>query len=64
MFHVQTFRDHLAVERGLSERTIDAYTRDLDKLVDYLNNRGVNNAGQASPADLREFVYHLKDSGL
>jgi integrase/recombinase XerD len=64
MFHVQTFRDHLAVERGLSERTIDAYTRDLDKLVDFLNARGIRGPSEAKPLDLREFVYHLKDSGL
>ena len=64
MFHVQTFRDHLGVERGLSARTIDAYTRDLDKLVDFLNLRRIQTPAKATPGDLREFVYHLKDSGL
>ena len=64
MFHVQTFRDYLGVERGLSARTIDAYTRDLDKLVEFLDRRGVTSAASASGNDLRDFVYHLKDAGL
>ncbi|MGH7474664.1 MAG: site-specific tyrosine recombinase XerD [Longimicrobiales bacterium] len=63
-FRLQTFIDHLAVERGLSPRTIDAYRRDLTRLIDYLEARGVSRAAAASDADLREFVYSLKDRGL
>ena len=64
MYHLEAFREHLAFERGLSARTLDAYARDLDKLVAYLVQRGRPDAGAASPTDLREFVYHLKDAGL
>jgi integrase/recombinase XerD len=63
-FGVQAFADHLALERGLSPRTIDAYGRDLDRLVTFLRVRGVERPGDVSATDLREFVYHLKDQGL
>lgn len=64
MFYLQAFRDWLALERGLSARTQDAYTRDLDKLVDFVQARGIDSVQRIGPGELREFVYHLKDQGL
>mgnify|MGYP001037429151 CR=1 FL=1 len=64
MFHLETFRDHLLLERGLSPRTLDAYTRDIARLVEFLEERGVKRPGDVSHRDLREFIYHLKDRGL
>ncbi|MBX6362314.1 MAG: site-specific tyrosine recombinase XerD [Gemmatimonadetes bacterium] len=64
MFQLDAFTDHLAVERGLSPRTLDAYGRDLARLVDFLQGRGLGRPGEASAGDLREFVYYLKDLGL
>jgi integrase/recombinase XerD len=62
--HLAGFRDYLAYERGLSPRTLDAYTRDVSKLMDYLGRRGVGSTTSAAPSDLREFIYHLKDAEL
>ncbi len=64
VFQLAAFTDHLAVVRGLSPRTLDAYGRDVGRLVDFLRSRGVQRPGEATAADLREFVYHLKDLGL
>lgn len=64
MFNLQAFVDHLAVERGLSPRTLDAYGRDVGRFIDFLRARGLDRPGQATAADLRDFVYHLKDQGL
>lgn len=64
MFHLQAFRDWLGIERGLSARTQDAYTRDLDKLIEFVQVRGIESAQGIGPHELREFVYHLKDLGL
>jgi len=64
VFYLQAFRDWLALERGLSARTQDAYTRDLDKLVDFVQARGIDSVQRIGPGELREFVYHLKDQGL
>jgi integrase/recombinase XerD len=63
-FHLERFRDWLAFERGLSPRTLDAYARDTTRLRGFLESRGIADPGAASPLDLREFSYHLKDDGL
>jgi integrase/recombinase XerD len=63
-FGVQAFCDHLTLERGLSDRTADAYRRDLERLVAFLSARSVQRPGDVTAVQLREFVYHLKDSGL
>jgi integrase/recombinase XerD len=64
MFPVQAFSDHLAIERGLSTRTVDAYRRDLERLVTFMTTRGVRRAADVTATDLREFTYFLKDQGL
>jgi integrase/recombinase XerD len=64
MFHLESFCEHLDFERGLSARTIDAYRRDIGGLVAWLGGRGVDNITTVGVADLREYVYHLKDRGL
>jgi integrase/recombinase XerD len=64
MFAIQSFHDHLAFERGVSPRTLDAYRRDVQRLVEFLEQRGIRRIGDASTQDVREFVYYLKDVGL
>ena len=64
MFGVEPFCDHLALERGLSPRTVDAYRRDVQRLVEFLTARGVRRPADAGAGELREFVYALKDRGL
>lgn len=63
-FRLQTFLEHLLLERGLSERTLDAYGRDVGRLIAFLRARGVERPGEATAADLRAFVYDLTDRGL
>ncbi len=63
-FLLPRFADYIALEQGLSPRTIEAYQRDLSRFAEYGALKGA-----AAPADitatmLREFVYHLKDLGL
>ena len=64
MYHTQRFEDYLSFERGLSVRTLDAYGRDIGRLIAFLTARGISRPGEATAADLREYVYHLKDLGL
>jgi integrase/recombinase XerD len=61
---VDAFCDYLLLERGLSERTVSAYRSDLEALAAFLTTRDVATPASASVADLREYVYHLKDRGL
>lgn len=63
-FRVEQFVDHLAFERGLAERSIEAYRRDLRRFVEFLLRRSVEAPRAVEPLDLREHVYELKDRGL
>ncbi len=64
MFHIEAFCDHLALERGLSERTVGAYRRDIERLRAFLEARGIHRIGDANAHDLREHMYALKSEGL
>lgn len=56
------FLDHLAVERGLSRNTLDAYRRDLRRYLAFLEERGVRDVGSAGEEDVAAFVRHLSGS--
>jgi integrase/recombinase XerD len=64
VFDVDAFCDHLTLERGLSLRTVDAYRRDVARLAAFMTARGVGRPADMGAAELREYVYHLKDQGL
>jgi integrase/recombinase XerD len=64
MFGVETYCQHLELERGLSPRTVDAYRRDLERLAAFMQSRGVVRPADVGARELREYVYHLKDRGL
>jgi len=61
---IRPFLDYLTIERGLSPHTRAAYASDLRRLTEFLSARGIEDPSTASVADLREFIYHLKDQGL
>jgi integrase/recombinase XerD len=64
MFYLEEFRDYLQFERGVSPRTLEAYGRDLRRLVEYARRLGFEDVEKLAPTHLREFVYELKDQGL
>lgn len=64
MFHLEEFRDHLQFERGLSPRTLDAYGRDLQRLIAFAARNDISEARLINATHLREFVYAMKDEGL
>jgi len=63
-FRLESFVDFLSFERGLSDRTLAAYRRDLEKLLAYLEECGLNDPREITHQDLRGFVFALKDRGL
>jgi integrase/recombinase XerD len=50
------YLDHLTVERGLSEHTIEAYRRDLSRFLAWLAERGVTTPSRLGADDVRSFV--------
>jgi integrase/recombinase XerD len=63
-FYLDEFREYLQFERGVSPRTLEAYGRDLKRLVEFGQRLGFDDASKLAPSHIREFVYHLKDQGL
>ncbi len=59
----ETFLVSLALERGLSDKTVEAYRRDLARYGEFLRGRGVTLTG-ARPRDVSAFVALLSDLGL
>jgi integrase/recombinase XerD len=61
---LEGFRDYLALEAGHSRNTVESYQRDVRRLAGHAADRGKADPGALGPADLRDFVFTLKDVGL
>ena len=61
---VDTFLDHLKVERGLSIHTLDGYSRDLARLGTFLSERGREDVDDVTPADITDHLIGLAEAGL
>lgn len=63
-FHLERFREYLALEAGSSRHTVDSYLRDTTRLAEYAAGKGADRPERLTAAHLREFIYFLKDVGL
>jgi len=63
-FRLEQFHDFLALERGSAANTQLAYARDVARFATFAAAEGIRDPGEATPRQLRAFVYHLKDLGL
>jgi integrase/recombinase XerD len=64
VFFLEQFRDYLALEAGHSRHTVDNYQRDVRRLIAHATAKGAARPDAITAAQLREFVYELKDLGL
>ena len=51
---IQTYLDHLTVERGLSRHTVGAYGRDLRRYAGYLAEVGITDPVPGNQRDDRQ----------
>lgn len=63
-FHLESFRDHLSLEAGHSGNTVESYRRDLTRMAQFASGLGLAGPTDLTPAQLRDFVFTLKDLGL
>lgn len=61
---LEGFLAHVRVEQGLSPRTVEAYGRDLTRLVEHLRGRGVRAPRHIERAHLSSFLGSLARQGL
>jgi integrase/recombinase XerD len=60
---IQSFVDHLTIERGLSSNSISAYRRDLAKFSDFLDKEELD-FERLSENEIVSFEVRLKDLGM
>ena len=58
------FFHYLVVEKGLSKKTVEAYSHDLHRFVDYLHNKGIVDVRKTAKLDMRAFLLSLKRRNL
>ncbi len=57
---VQSYLDHLTIERGVAANTISSYRRDLRRYLEHLAARGVTDLRDTAEADVSEFLVALR----
>ncbi|MCG6894543.1 MAG: site-specific tyrosine recombinase XerD [Desulfobacteraceae bacterium] len=58
------YLDYLLVEKGLSRRTLEAYSRDLSRFATFLLDQAVDRPTEQDTAILLAYLIHLRKSGL
>ena len=62
---IKGFKAYMQLERSMSKHSIDAYIRDVEKLVQYLEIQNIEIAAHKIQADhLEKFLWWLNDLGL
>ncbi len=57
------FIDHIALERGLSDNSIQAYRNDLDQFLLYLSEQGIDRPNQLNHTRLLDHLISLREAG-
>lgn len=63
-YQIQRFLDHTAIERGLANKTIEAYGRDLSQFAAYLNEREITEAKSIDESCLLGYLERLRKNNL
>jgi integrase/recombinase XerD len=61
---IDAFLSMVVVEKGLAWNTVQAYGRDLAKLANYLQARGVSSWREVDAMQIRSFIGSLRATGL
>lgn len=61
---VDAYLDHLKIERALSQNTLQAYARDLGKLLDVAQGQGVHSASGVDVSLVSLYLVWLGEQGL
>ena len=61
---IEDFLASLALERGMSEKTCEAYGNDLRRLAGYLKRRKIDSAAGVRREDIVDFLANERETGL
>ncbi|HEX2228524.1 MAG TPA: site-specific tyrosine recombinase XerD [Candidatus Binatia bacterium] len=62
--HIDRFLSVIAVEKGLARNTVEAYSRDLSRVSEFLVGQSIYNWNEVKPIDVRAYVSWLTRQGL
>jgi len=61
---VDQYINYLVFEKGLSEKTIESYSSDLSKYLEFLKQKGINDIKKADTPLILKHLIALRESGL
>ncbi|MEW6143752.1 MAG: site-specific tyrosine recombinase XerD [Thermodesulfobacteriota bacterium] len=62
--HLDSFLSYLAVEKGLSENTLESYGRDLRKFIRFAEETGLRSAGEIRYSHILDYLSQFKERGF
>jgi integrase/recombinase XerD len=62
--YLDLFLSYLVVEKGLSDNTLEAYNRDIDRYLSFLERQNIAEPGRIRSLDIASFLAWLKETGL
>ncbi|MFQ5850479.1 MAG: site-specific tyrosine recombinase XerD [Candidatus Binatia bacterium] len=62
--HIDSFLSMLAVEKGLARNTLEAYSRDLNRLANFFQTRRIKSWHEGRTSHLRSYLFWLRGSGV
>lgn len=62
--YLDLFLSYLVVEKGLSDNTLEAYHRDIERYLSFLARQKIDEPAQIRPLEIAGFLASLKELGL
>lgn len=62
--HIDTFLNHILVEKGLAEKTLESYSRDLTRYAAFLSKNGISKVSGEDTYLILKHMIALRDEGL
>jgi len=62
--YIDEYLNFLAIEKGLSLNTLEAYSRDLNRYSEFMENRGIQNIKEITSDDVISYLGSLRKDGL
>lgn len=58
------YLNYLLIERGVAQNTLEAYGRDLQRFILFLQEKGITELNKVMPEVIVEYLVRIKDEGL